>query len=97
MIKHIVLFKFKEGVTWDDPRASEAEEVLVRLGNKIPELRSWFTGRNFSERPIAYDYGLVGEVDDRTALQRYAVNADHQIGIKLWAEISTWIIADIEF
>ena len=97
MIRHIVLFKFKEGVSWDDRRTSEAEAALARLGSVVPELQSWFSGRNITDRPIAYDYALIGDVTDREALQRYLVNADHVAGVKLWAEISTWNIADVEF
>ena len=68
-----------------------------KKGDKIPELRTWFTGRNISTRPIAFDYALVADVDDQEALQRYLVNPDHQAGVKLWAEISNWNIADIEY
>src|SRR5436190_10543473 len=97
MIKHIVLFKFKEGIGWDDPRALAAEKAVEALGEQIPELKSWFTGRNISDRPIAYDYALVADVADREALQRYLVNSDHVAGVKKWAEISAWNIADIEY
>ncbi len=97
MIRHIVLFKFNDGISWNDPRATEAEKALVGLASKMPEVQSWFVGRNFSERPIAYDYALIVGLSDREALQSYLVNADHQAAVKLWAEISHWNLADVEY
>jgi hypothetical protein len=84
MIRHIVLFKFKEGVSWDDPHAVEAEKAIIALAGKIPELQSWFVGRNITDRPIAYDYALIAGLQDSEALQRYLVNIDHAEAVKLW-------------
>ena len=97
MIRHIVLFKFKDGVSWEDPRAVEAEKATIALAGKIPELRSWFVGRNISDRPIAYDYALIAGLADREALQGYITNIDHVEAVKQWAEISAWNIADVEY
>ncbi len=97
MVKHIVLFKFKEGIGWTDPRAVAAEEALVALEHQVPEIKGFFTGRNYSERPIAYDFALIADMEDREAVKRYGVNEDHVAGVKLWAEIATWHIADVEY
>lgn len=97
MIRHIVLFKFKDGVSWDDPRAVAAEKATIALAGKIPELKSWFVGRNFTERPIAYDYALIAGLEDREALQGYQVNTDHAEVVKLWDVISSRVIADVEY
>jgi hypothetical protein len=97
MVKHIVIFKFKPGVSWDDPRALEAEDAFINMGDKIPEIKGYFVGRNFSERPIAYDYALIADVEDREAIQNYLIHPEHQAAAKLWAEISTWNMADVEF
>ncbi len=96
MIRHVVLFKFKPGVSWDDPRAQEAERIAAKCGSEIPELREWRVGRNISPREIAYDFLAVGLVDDQAALDRYLVDDFHQQAIRLWREISDWVIADVE-
>ncbi|NJQ01106.1 Dabb family protein [Streptomyces zingiberis] len=96
MIRHIVLFKFKPGVSWDDPRAREAERVAAKVGGEVPELHEWKFGRNISGRAVAYDYAVIGLVDDEAALERYMVHPFHQEAIRLWREISDWNIADLE-
>ncbi|RPE45546.1 stress responsive alpha/beta barrel protein [Streptomyces sp. Ag109_O5-1] len=96
MIRHIVLFKFKTGISWDDPRAQEAERFAVKVGSEVPELREWIPGRNISTRPVAHDYAVIGLVSDEEALERYMVHPFHQEAIRLWREISDWVIADLE-
>jgi hypothetical protein len=96
VIRHIVLFKFKPGISWDDPRAQEAEQIAAKVGSEVPELHTWQSGRNISDRPIAHDFAVIGLVDDEEALERYLVNPFHQEAIKLWREISDWVIADLE-
>ncbi|GAA1938173.1 Dabb family protein [Kitasatospora viridis] len=95
MIRHIVLFKFKDGISWEDPRAQEAERIAVKVGGEVPELREWRVGRNISTRPVAYDFAAVGLMDDEDALERYLVDEFHQKAIRLWREISDWVIADV--
>ncbi|MFD3558639.1 Dabb family protein [Streptomyces sp. NPDC058686] len=96
MIRHIVLFKFKDGISWDDPRAEEAERVAAKVGDEVPELHEWTAGRNISTRPIAHDFAVIGLLDDEEALERYLVHPFHQEAIRLWREISDWVIADLE-
>jgi hypothetical protein len=96
MIRHIVLFKFKPGISWDDPRAQEAERVAAKVGSEVPDLHEWSVGRNISTRPIAYDFAAIGLLGDEEALERYLVHPFHQEAIRLWREISDWVIADLE-
>ncbi|MET8676624.1 Dabb family protein [Streptomyces sp. NPDC004647] len=96
MIRHVVLFKLKPGITWDDPRVLEAERVAEKVGSEVPELHEWRVGRNISTRPIAYDFLAMGLVEDEAALERYLVNEFHQSAIKLWREVSDWVIADVD-
>jgi hypothetical protein len=95
MIKHVVLFKFKPGICWDHPVAQHAETVAVRVGTEVEDLIEWSTGRNISQRPIAYDFLVEGLVADEHALERYLVHPFHQEAIQLWREISDWVIADV--
>ncbi|EYT80211.1 MULTISPECIES: Dabb family protein [unclassified Streptomyces] len=96
MIRHIVLFKFKPGISWDDPRAQAAEGIAAKVGGEVPDLQEWSTGRNISTRPIAYDFAVIGLLEDEAALDRYLVHPFHQEAIRQWREISEWVIADLE-
>ncbi|MFG1643792.1 Dabb family protein [Amycolatopsis sp. NPDC049252] len=96
MISHIVCFRFKPGVTWDDPRAAEAEKITREHPDHITEIRSWSVGRNTTVRTIAYDFALVGRFHDREALERYMVHPDHRRGVRAWSELSTWVAVDLD-
>ncbi|MGK4584924.1 Dabb family protein [Kitasatospora sp. HPMI-4] len=95
MIRHIVLFKFKPGCDWNDPRALAAEHSSQQVGTRVPGLRSWTTGRNITDRDIAHDFVAIGVLDDETALKRYLTHPFHQESARRWREISDWVIADI--
>ncbi|AEW95054.1 MULTISPECIES: Dabb family protein [Streptomycetaceae] len=95
MIRHIVLFKFKPGYGWGHPDVEAAERISVRVGAEVPELVEWQVGRNVSDRPIAYDYAVIGLVADEAALERYLVHPFHQQAIDKWRLISDWVVADL--
>ena len=97
MIRHLVLFKLNEGVLRDDPRVAAGEEAFRALDGKIPEIRFWELGCNLSDRPIAYDFAINSRFDDADALRRYVEHPEHQAGVTLWKEFSTWVIADYEY
>ncbi|MDG3010827.1 Dabb family protein [Rhodococcus sp. D2-41] len=95
MIRHIVLFTLHEGVSWHDPRAVHAVEIAGRVGNEVPELLSWYAGKNISDRAVACDFVVVGLLRDPHDLERYLDNPFHQQAIRIWREISDWVIADV--
>ncbi|GHH69770.1 hypothetical protein GCM10018793_02750 [Streptomyces sulfonofaciens] len=97
MIRHLVLFKLNQGVKRDDPRVAEGYRAFKELGDRIPELKFWECEWNISERPIAYDFAINAAVEDADALRRYLAHPDHQAGVALWREFSTWVIADYAF
>lgn len=96
MIRHIVLFKFHDGIGWDDPRARRAEQVTHGHRDEIPEILEWTVGRNTTDRDQAYDFAVVGLFEDRAALGRYLAHPDHRQGVELWRGISDWVVADLE-
>lgn len=96
MIRHIVLFTFKPGYSWDDQLVVDAERSSRQVGEHVPELLEWRTGRNLSTRDIACDFVAMGLVRDEADLHRYLTNDFHQRSAALWREISTWVIADVE-
>ncbi len=72
MVKHIVLYTFKEGVDREDAVKLIAS-VLEPLVGKIPglthmEIRGAFNGM---------DYALYSEFESREALKNYAVHPLH--------------------
>ena len=96
MIRHLVLFKLNEGVGREDARVAAGAQAFDALEGQIPEIRSWETGWNLTDRPIAYDYAINSAFDDTEALVRYLEHPAHQAGVALWQEFSTWVIADYE-
>ncbi|MCX5055888.1 MULTISPECIES: Dabb family protein [unclassified Streptomyces] len=96
MIRHLVLFKLDKDVERDDPRVVEGVEAFRSLEGKIAEIRFWELGWNLSDRPIAYDFAINSGFDDAAALRRYVEHSEHQAGVTLWKEFSTWVIADYE-
>ncbi|MGW4565435.1 Dabb family protein [Streptomyces sp. NPDC004561] len=96
MIRHVVLFKFKSGIDWRDPRAQAAERTATQVGREVPELHEWRCGRNVSPREIAYDFLVEGLLDDMDKVERYLVHPFHQQAIRQWREISDWVVVDVE-
>ncbi|MEE1804195.1 Dabb family protein [Streptomyces sp. JV176] len=96
MIRHIVLFKFKPGFGWQDSAALAAERSSLLVGERVPGLLHWQVGRNTADRPIAYDFAVIGLLPDQDALRSYQDHPFHQESATLWQAISTWVVADIE-
>ena len=96
MIKHVVLFKLKEGFTPASPQVISVIDEAAALGSRLPMVRDWIVGPDFGHRPISYDYALLATLDNREDLQAYTVHPLHQAVIKKMAEITTWIVCDLE-
>lgn len=96
MIRHVVCFRFRPGVSWTDPRALAAEQVTRDHPRHIAEILTWTVGRNTTPRSAAYDFALVAEFADRASLDRFMGHPDHQRGVAAWAEISTWVVVDLD-
>ena len=95
MIRHIVLFKLKPGVTRADPRVAVAEEMARRVGDEVGCLREWYAARNISTRGVAYDFVVIGLVEDEPALEAYMTDPFHLRAIERWREISDWVVVDV--
>lgn len=96
MIQHIVLFRLRDGVVWDDPRVQRAQAMTQAHPAHIEEIRSWLAGKNVTAREVAYDFALVGSFEDRAGLDRYMVHPHHLLGVQAWREVATWVVADLE-
>jgi hypothetical protein len=94
MLRHIVVFKYRNGVTRDDPRVAEVYTQLAQLPGRIPEVLSWEQGLNVSGRDIAYDLALCSSFENQAALQRYSDHPAHRAVVELLREICTWHVVD---
>jgi len=96
MIKHIVLFDLIDGVAKEDPRVQRVFAELRALEAKIPLIRQWEVGENFSDRPIATDFGLYSAFDSAADLAAYIDDPAHREVVALLKEVCTWKLCDFE-
>lgn len=75
MIKHIVMWKFKEG---EHENMLLFRERLLALKDRIPEIRAMEVGVNVNPSERSYDAVLVSEFDSLEALKSYSVNPLHK-------------------
>ena len=93
-VHHLVLFKLKSGIEKTDERFRAAIVLLQELPKEIPQIIDLRAGENFSQRPIAADYGLMVLVANDKALQAYLEHPAHKAAVLIWKEIADWTIAD---
>ena len=74
MIRHIVMWKFKEG---ERKNMLIFRERLLDLKGKIPEIRSMEVGINVNPSERSYDAVLVAEFDSLEDMKAYSVNPLH--------------------
>jgi len=75
MIKHIVMFEFKN----ENKVANlqKAKELLEGLFGKIDALKSMEVGVNFSSELRAMDMSIITLFDDIEGLNAYAIDEEH--------------------
>lgn len=74
MIKHIVMWKFKEN---ERDNMLIFRDRLLALRGKIPEIRSMEVGINVNPSDRSFDAVLVSEFDSLEALRAYSTNPLH--------------------
>ena len=75
-LRHVVVFRWKEGITASEVEA--IEEVLDELPGLIPELRSYAHGPDLGLGEGRWDFGIVAEFDDAAAWAAYDQHPAHQ-------------------
>lgn len=75
-VKHVVLFRWKEGVTPDHVAA--ARRALDELPNLIPQIKSYSFGPNLGINPGTYDFAVVAEFDSTDDYLVYRDHPDHK-------------------
>ena len=92
MVKHIVMYTFKEGVN--------KEEAIKIIDGALTPLVGKIQGLNHLEVRLAFngmDYALYSEFENRKALEDYAVHPLHQEAKKQFHHfINTRVAADYE-
>lgn len=96
MIKHLVLFRFREDA------GSAAIDAIVAGLNGLPgliaEIRSFQVGRDLLRTERSYDLALVSDFEDLAALQRYQVHPEHQKVVTLIKQAASSVVAvDYEY
>lgn len=74
MIRHIVMWKFKEG---EQENMLLFRDRLLALKGQIPEIRAMEVGININPSDRSYDAVLVSEFDSLEALKAYSTNPLH--------------------
>lgn len=74
MIKHIVMWKFKES---EHENMLLFRDRLLALKGKIPQIRSMEVGININPSDRSYDAVLVSEFDSMDDLRAYSTNPLH--------------------
>lgn len=96
MIKHIVFFKFKPGVSQSERRNVLAE--LRALPDKIDVIREFEIGEDVLRASRSWDAALVAVFDDLGALDVYSRHDDHvAVVMKLQPLSEGAVSVDFEF
>jgi hypothetical protein len=94
MIHHIVLFKLKSDVNNNSEAVQQAVAAMKVLPTLVPQIRQWTSGENFTQRSVAYDFGLYSTFDNQADFAAYATHPEHVKVIDMWRAISEWNICD---
>ncbi len=93
MLNHVVLMKFKPGVSEEDIRS--LEQALDDLPNKIMEIKMYEFGRNTVPSDRSYDFALIALFANPSALERYQKHPDHlPVVAKVQSMCSNVVTAD---
>ena len=75
MIKHIVMFNFKNENKKEN--MLKAKKMLEALLGSVPTLKSIEIGMNFAQEERAMDLSLYSEFEDEEALKLYTNHPEH--------------------
>lgn len=75
MIRHVVMFKFKDET--DSAARTDFVERIERMVGEVEVIRALELGRNFAESARAFDLVLMVDVDNEEALEIYGSHPKH--------------------
>lgn len=76
MIRHVVMFKFKDETSDDDRQ--QFVNSLHQLTNDIDVIKQLEVGENVTDSPRACDVVLIVDLEGENALRVYGDHPDHQ-------------------
>jgi hypothetical protein len=76
MIRHVVMFRWNEGV--DARHIAATTEEFATLPLSIPQIRSYAWGPDLGVAPANFDYAVTGEFDSVDDFLRYRDHPAHQ-------------------
>jgi hypothetical protein len=88
MLRHVVIFRWKEGTTAEQVQA--ITEALRALPAQIPELRGYDIGPDAGLADGNGDYAVVADVDDVAGWKAYREHPAHQRAL---VELITPVVA----
>jgi hypothetical protein len=91
MLRHVVFFKFKEGV--GEGKIADLESSLAALPPIIPEILSYEFGRDTVHSERSYDLALISTFRDLEALQCYQKHPDHRVVLRKVNDICESVLA----
>ena len=91
MLKHVVFFKFKQGVA--EAEIVDLEKSLAELPPVIPEILSYEFGRDVVRSKRSYDLALVSTFKDLDSLHRYQKHPDHLVVLKKVNDLCESVLA----
>jgi hypothetical protein len=74
-VRHVVIFRFREGATDADIQA--IEDGLALLPERIPELQGYAFGRDLKLAEGNGDFAVVADFDGPDAYERYRSHPEH--------------------
>ena len=95
MVRHVIMWKFKEG---EQQNMLKFREDLLALKGQIPEIRAMEVGININPSERSFDAVLISEFDSLDALRSYSVNPLHVAVSEFCKTIRTQSVSvDYEF
>lgn len=94
MIKHILLFKFKQGV--NEEEKSIGIEMLRALKEKIPEIREWEVGVQREKSDRFYDFAQVSSFENIEDMKKCGENPEHEKVKVYLKERADWVKVDYD-
>lgn len=91
MIRHVVFFKFKAGLSAEDKQGFFRS--LQELPERVPGIMALEVGEDFMRSPRSYDVALIETFADRAALDHYSSHLSHLPVIARAREICESIVA----
>lgn len=94
MIKHILLFKFKQGVSEEEK--SKGIEKPRSLKDKIPEIKEWEIGVQREKSDRYYDFAQVSSFENTEDMEKFKKNSEHEKVRAYLKERADWVKVDYD-